>query len=200
MNKYLLTLFIAIATLSSCSKNDPTPEADQEELGSASLTFTPVNKVVNGDKITYTPIADEKPSEIKFSGNPLLPPVGAHVHFHVGDTYKMELKSYDFAGRESQNTFLQRADIHQAFLLNAPANSLAFVYGDNQVGVTAYITVLKESESFPLRYIMRHLNAGVKARVTAADWNNANFTQFTGANDLDLKFEAHFVKEDHDDH
>lgn len=199
MKKYILPLFIAFATLTSCSKDEPTPEADQEELGSATLVFTPVNKIENNGSITYVPVAGEKVEEIKFSGIPLLPPVGAHMHLHVGETYKMELKSYDFAGREAQQTFIQRKDTHQAFLLNAPAGSLAFVFGDDQVGLTAYITIRKETESFALRYIMRHLNAGVKTRMTPADWNNLDYTQFTGANDLDLKFEAHFTA-GHTDH
>lgn len=199
MKKYIFTLFVAIATLNSCSKNDPTPEVDQEELNSASLTFTAVNKNTSNGTITYTPIEGEAQQVIDFTGDQLLPTVGAHLDLHVGHTYKMELKSIDFAGRESQQTFLQRADTHQAFLLDAPNNSLEFVYGDDQVGVTAYITVLKETNSFRLRYIMRHLNNGVKSRISASDWNNPNFTQFTGANDLDLKFEAHF-RDEHDEH
>lgn len=199
MKKYIFTLFVAALTLTSCSKNDPTPEVDQEELGSASLTFSPVTVINQNGVVTYEPVPNEESQEVKFTGSPLLPPVGKHVHLHKGHTYKMELKSYDFAGRESQQTFIQRTDSHQAFLLNAPANSMNFVYGDDQVGVTAYITILEESETFTLRYIMRHLNAGVKDRITAADWNNTNFAQFTGANDLDLKFEAHFTEEN-DDH
>lgn len=198
MNKYILTLFIAIASLTSCSKNDPTPEVDQEELGGASLTFTPVNKIDNNGTISYLPIQGEEAQKVEFSGNPLLPPVGKHIHLHVGETYKMELVTLDFANRPSQQTFVQRAETHQAFLLNAPANSMEFVYGDDQVGVTAYITILAETNSFNLRYIMRHLSQGVKARITAADWNNSNYTQFTGANDLDLKFEVHFSEEEYD--
>jgi len=197
MNKYIFTLFIAIATLTSCSKNDPTPEVDQEELGRVSLTFTPVQKINDNGSISYAPIQGEEAQKLEFSGNPLLPPVGAHIHLHVGETYKMELITLDFANRPSQQTFIQRADTHQAFLLNAPANSMDFVYADDQVGVTAYITILAETDAFALRYIMRHLNPGVKARITAADWNNSNYTQFTGANDLDLKFEAHFTEEGH---
>lgn len=198
MKKYIFTLFIALATLSSCSKNDPIPEVDQEELGAATIKFTAVNRIDNNGAISYVPIQDEEAQEVKFSGYPLLAPVGFHLHLHVGETYKMELKTVDFAQRESQQTFLQKAENHQAFLLNSPENSLDFVYGDNQVGVTAYITVLEETSSFNLRYIMRHLNNGVKARIKASDWNNTNYTQFTGANDLDLKFEVHFTKEHHD--
>lgn len=197
MKKYLFTLFIAVATLSSCSKNDPIPEVDQEELGTAKLTFTPVEVVEVNGNTTYTIIEGEESEEILFTGKQLLPPVGSHIHLHVGETYKMQLETTDFAGRSSEDTFVQRADVHQAFLLNAPIGSLEFVYGDDQVGVTAYITVLKEESSFPLRYVMRHLNNGVKSRIKPSDWNNPNFTQYTGANDLDLKFEAHFVTEAH---
>ncbi len=197
MNKYIFILFIALSTLTACSKNDPTPEIDQEELGSATLIFTPVTKnVASNGTITYTPIAGEAAQELKFTGSPLLPAVGAHLHIHVGETYKMELKSTDFAGRESQQTFVQRADTHQAFLLNAPETSLEFVYGDDQVGVTAYITVLEETDYFTMRYIMRHLNPGVKSKIKASDWNNVNYNQFTGGTDLDLKFEAHFTGEE----
>lgn len=199
MKKHIFTLLIAIVTLNSCSKNDPIPEVDQEELNSASLTFTAVTKNISNETITYTPIESEAVQTIEFTGTQLLPVVGEHVDLHVGHTYKMELKTIDFAGRESQQTFLQRADTHQAFLLDAPNNSIEFVYGDNQVGVTAYITILEESNTLTLRYIMRHLNKDVKSKIAASDWNNPNFTQFTGANDLDLKFQAHFT-EDHNGH
>lgn len=198
MKKHIFTILIAITTLSSCSKDDPTPEIDQEELGSASLTFTPVEKKEVNGTTTYLPIAGEESQEVKFTGAQLLPPVDLHLHLHVGETYKMELKSFDFANRESQQTFIQRADSHQAFLLNAPTGSLDFVYADDQVGVTAYITTLKETNSFSLRYIMRHLNTGVKSRIKPSDWNNSNYSQFTGANDLDLKFTVHFTEEHHD--
>lgn len=177
MKKYLFALFIAVITLSSCSKDDPTPEIDQEEVGKAVLTFTPVEKV-NG---TYKPIADETPESIEFTGTQMLPPVDAHLHLHVGETYKMELKSFDFAGRESQNTFLNRHETHQAFLLGTAANTVSFEYGDdNNVGVTAYITINEEAATSTWRYIMRHLNPGVKNQIQSADWNNTNFTQFTG--------------------
>ncbi len=195
MKKYISILFIAAIITSSCSKNKPTIEVDQEELSAASLVFTPVEVVDNNGSISYVAIEGAVASEIEFKGNPLLPNVGAHIDLHVGETYKMELKSFDFAGRASQQTFVERAESHQAFLVDAPVNSVDFVYNDNQVGVTAYITIKKETSPFTWRYAMRHLNNGVKNRIQASDWNNVNFLQFTGANDLDLKFQAHFVTE-----
>lgn len=191
----------------ACSKDDPTPEVDQEEVGTATLTFTEVEREVHDDHYHYHDIPNAEIEEIKFEGEQMLPPSGAHLHLAVGKTYRLELKATDFAGRESQQTFLSRADTHQAFILGAADGSLAYVYADRDadnnpvnVGVTGYLTVLKEASTFTLRYVMRHLNPGVKANITAHDWNNTNFTQFTGANDLDLKVGVHLVGVDGDDH
>lgn len=197
-------LSLILFVVSSCSKNDPVPEIDQEEVGSAKLIFTEVEREAHGDHYHYNEIKDVKPESITFSGTNMVPPVGAHLHLEVGKTYRLDLIATDFMGRETQQTFVQRADVHQAFLLGAAANTLTYAYADKDeagkrvnVGVKGYITVDKESETFVFRYIMRHLNTGVKARITAQDWNNSNFTQFTGANDLDLKVELHLVPEAH---
>ena len=202
-----LAIILAL-TFASCTKDDPTPEQDQEEVGTATLIFTEVERKSHGDHYDYDDIADAEVEEVKFkpTDGQLLPPVGAHVHLEVGKTYRLELKATDFAGRESQSTFVSRADIHQAFILGAPAGSLEYVYADKDannkdvnVGVTGYITVNETANSFVLQYIMRHLNPGVKENITAADWNNKCYTKFTGSNDLDLKVELHLVEEDHDE-
>ncbi len=203
-----LTIVLAL-TFTSCTKDDPTPEQDQEEVGTATLTFTEVERESHGDHYHYNDIEDAEVEEIKFvpKDGKLLAPVGAHLHLEVGKTYRLELKATDFAGRETQSTFVSRADIHQAFLLGAPVGSLEYVYADKDandkkvnVGVTGYITVVEESESFVFQYIMRHLNPGVKENITAADWNNKDYAKFTGATDLDLKIELHLVEEGHGGH
>lgn len=191
----------------SCSKDDPTPEVDQEEVGTATLTFTEVKREAHDDHYHYNDITNPEIEEVRFEGEKMLLPADVHLHLEVGKTYRLELKATDFAGRETQQTFLNRAETHQAFILGAEADILTYVYADRDadnnrvnVGVTGYLTVLKETNVFTLRYVMRHLNPGVKANITADDWNNANFTQFTGANDLDLKVVVHLVGEDGHDH
>lgn len=191
----------------SCSKDDPTPEVDQEEVGTATLTFTEVKREAHDDHYHYNDITNPEIEEVRFEGEKMLLPADVHLHLEVGKTYRLELKATDFAGRETQQTFLNRAETHQAFILGAEADILTYVYADRDadnnrvnVGVTGYLTVLKETNVFTLRYVMRHLNPGVKANITADDWNNANFTQFTGANDLDLKVVVHLVDEDGHDH
>lgn len=209
MKKFNLAI-IALSMIifaTSCSKDDPTPEIDQEEVGVAKLIFTEVEREEHGDHAHYHDINNPETSEVTFSGANMLPPVGEHLHLEVGKSYRLQLVATDFAGRETQQTFISRADIHQAFILGAPANALSYEYADVDangasvnVGVTGYLTVNATANTFTLNYILRHLNDGVKANITAADWNNANYTQFTGANDLDLKVSVHLVNEGDHDH
>lgn len=209
MKKFNLAI-VALAMVvfaASCTKEDPTPEVDQEEVGVATLIFTEVEVEDHDDHVHYNDIAGGQSDTVTFSGAELLPPVGAHLHLYVGKTYRVELVATDFAGRETQETFVSRADIHQAFILGAPANSLSYVYGDVDengtavnVGVTGYLTVDAATDSFVLNYVLRHLNEGVKESITANDWNNENYTQFTGANDLDLQVEVHLLADEEEDH
>lgn len=195
------SLLIFIAFTSSCSKDDPTQEHDAEEVSQASLIFTEVESDQQGG---YRDVKDGQKETVTFSGSQYLPPAGLHLHLFEGKTYRLDLIAKDFAGRETQHTFLNRADIHQAFILGAPDKVLAYQYADKssdgkdlQVGVKGYLHVEAASSTFVFRYIMRHLNPGVKSKIKASNWNNENYTQFTGANDLDLKVEIHPVAADH---
>ncbi len=192
----LSVAFIALAA--SCSKDDPTPEVPQEEVGKATLTFVEVDwHDGHADDID-----DPETFEVQFDEKGL-PPVGTHLHLDEGKTYRLTLKTYDFAGRESQQEFVNDADIHQVFILGAPAGVLDYAYADpdgKRVGVTGYLHVLKASDEFVFNFILRHLNKGVKAGITAADWNNANYNRFGGVNDLDLKVPIHPVAGDDHGH
>ncbi|KGE16041.1 hypothetical protein [Sphingobacterium deserti] len=206
INVVILALSILFFA-ASCSKDDPTPEVDQEEVGTAKLIFTEVEREAHGDHAHYNDIQNPEVVTVTFSGADMLPPVGEHLHLEVGKSYRLQLVATDFAGRETQQTFVARADIHQAFILGAPANSLSYEYGDIDangqalnVGVTGYLTVNALANTFTMNYVLRHLNAGVKGRITAADWNNASYNQFTGENDLDLKVSVHLVAEGDHDH
>ncbi|WP_392469198.1 hypothetical protein ACF3OC_10875 [Sphingobacterium cellulitidis] len=207
-NIFILFILASFFTFQSCSKDDPTPEVDQEEVGSATLTFTEVEAEKHDDHYHYHDISNPEVESVEFSGEKFLPPVGAHIHLEVGKSYRFNLKVKDFAGRESQQTFIDRADQHFAFLLGAPAGTLSAEYADKtadgkaaNVGVTGYITVIKASNSFTFRYLLRHLNPGVKSTINPkTDIFNADFNKFGGANDLDLKVELHLVEAGHEGH
>ena len=205
--KYTIALFTILISLNACTNDDPIPVDDQEEIGVAKLIFTEVEREIHGDHAHYHDIEGAHADTIIFSGSSMLPPVGAHLHLSNTKSYRLQLVATDFAGRETQNTFIDRDDIHQAFITGAPEGALIYEYGDKKtdgtavnVGVTGYLTVQKTSASFPLRYVLRHLNPGVKASVTPADWNNPDFTKFSGDNDLDLKVDLHLVDADSQGH
>lgn len=199
MKNYVLLALMSVYTLSSCTKEEPVSEVDQEQLSTAALVFTPVEKIENDGNTTYNPIAGEEIQSIKFEGLTYLPEGGAHLHLHVGDTYRLDLKTTDFYGRESQQTFLNRAENHQAFLLGADNSYLDFVYADDSnVGISAYITVKKASNTMKLNYIMRHVSSSAKKQLKASDWNNSSIK--VGEIDLDLQFEAHLIDEDQHEH
>lgn len=183
----------------SCSKDDPQPEVPQEEIKSATLTFTAVDWH-EGQAHDL-----EKPEVIivMFDENGL-PPVGTHIHLQAEKTYRLTLSATDFAGQEgAEQEFLDDADRHQLFFLGAPKGTLDYQYadpGNKQVGVTGYLHVLKPSDPFVFNVILRHLNEGVKAKITAKDWNNTSYVQFSGANDLDLRVPIHVVYGEPNEH
>lgn len=202
LKNYKFAILIGFIALSftACKKDEPTPEVPAEEVGTAELTFLEVEAELHGDHYHYHDITGAVPLTISFDQTGL-PPVGTHAHLTEGKTYKVSLKAYDFAKREIQQEFVAKPEIHQAFITGASEGVLSYVYADRDaedkkvnVGVTGYLTVNEESAGFTFRYVMRHLNPGVKASITAQHWNAADFaTKFSGANDLDLKFDLHPV-------
>jgi hypothetical protein len=206
--KVLILVAVISLTFSACKKDSPTPEIPEEEIGKAELILVEVEREAHGDHYHYNEIVDATPLTIAFDAKGL-PPVGTHVHLEEGKTYKVSLKSFDFAGREMHQEFIEKHDTHQAFFLGAPTGTLTYVYADRDkdnkkvnVGVTGYLTVdTHADQGFIFRYVLRHLNPGVKANITAANWNDLDFaSKFAGANDLDLKFEVHLVDDGGHDH
>jgi len=208
MNKlrnYSLAVLAAIIALSfNACKKDPAPELPEEEIGKATLSFVEVEREAHNDHFHYNPIPGADSVAIPFDGSGL-PPIGTHLHLHEGATYKLSLKAFDFAGREIQQEFLDKHEIHQAFILGAPAGVLTYVYADRDkdnmkvnVGVKGYLTIDEHTDKgFTFRYVLRHLNPGVKATISATNWNDPDFAgKFAGANDLDLKFDLHPVSEE----
>jgi len=204
---FITLIFATILLLSSCSKDNPIPEVDQEEVSGASLRLIEVEAEEHGDHYHYHDLIDGDTTIITFSGENFLPPVDTHVHLEVGKAYKFELTIKDFAGRESQQSFIEREDQHFAFLLGVPTESIIAEYADRKldstkvkVGINGYLRIQKASESFTFRYVMRHLNPGVKEQINPlTDIFNEEFNKFGGANDIDLKFPMHLVADDHHD-
>src|SRR5690606_41479663 len=99
MKNYILLALISVFTFSSCKKDDPVQEVDQEQLSTATLIFTPVDKEIKDGKTVYTPKLDEEVHTMKFEGPTYLPEVGAHLHLHRSEERRV--------GKECRSTCWQ---------------------------------------------------------------------------------------------
>lgn len=217
MNKlkfYSFLVFLTIGTLviSSCSKDDPQPEIDQEEVSNAKITFTEVERELHDDHYHYHEVPNGFQETITFDGN--FVPSTEHFDLEEGKTYKMEVVTYNFQGQESQQIYIDRADIHQAGIFGFTGNNennrfdlkenMELAYGDAngaRVGITSYITVTEHSETaFNFQYRIFHLQEGAKSDLAVADWNDFSKLSNAGSTDLSLTIPMHFVHEGDDDH
>lgn len=159
-----------------------------------------------------------KPITIKFDdkGNAI---ANGHLDLEADAVYKMELKSWDYTGKEVQQDFIANkaaADQYKAFVIggdfilntNTENQSGAIFqpreqkYGDGTAvngkyettGILSYFTIghSNEGATKKVTYVLRKLNAGVKGKIERVDWNRKDYaTAFGGQNTLELKFEIH---------
>ncbi len=143
-----------------------------------------------------------------------------HLHLEAEGFYRVELKTFDEEGKETQTRFIANevtAANYKAFLvggdfvLNPDAadetgaifQTRETKYADgaditggavNTTGVISYFTMGHSNEEGEkdMIFVMRRLNDGVKPTITRVDWNRTDYaTAFAGTNELELKFEIH---------
>lgn len=170
--------------------------------------FDGLGGAVEGESVTVT--FDEEGTAMS----------NGHLHLDIDGIYKISLKTYDVNGDETQNRYIAdqaAAANYKAFLtggsfiLNinstegegaifqtretqyADGTAVTGSGGINTTGVTSYFRVGDDNEGEKeVAFIMRKLNTGVKANITRADWNRADYaTVFGGTNEFELKFEIH---------
>lgn len=222
-NKFgVLGLMVAVALgFSSCSK-DEDPVVIKEGIQKSTLTLTEVTgESVHAHGDHFHGLAEGVEGEsivIEFNENGLATKNG-HLHLEADAVYKIELKAWDYDGKEVQNDFIANktvADNYKAFLiggnfkLNTESNTeegaifqpreQKYVDGvavDGKyetTGILSYFTIGHENEgpTKEVSYVLRKLNSGVKAKVERTDWNRTDYnTVFAGENVLELKFEIH---------
>jgi len=177
--------------------------------------FDGLGNAVEGESVTVK--FDEK-------GNAV---ANGHLHLEADAIYKVELKVWDHTGKEVQNDYIASkavADNYKAFLIGgdfklainteggAIFQTRDLKYGDGTdvagkyetTGITSYF-LAGDSNTGPtveVSYILRKLDAGVKAKIERTDWNDSNYkTRFPGTDILDLRFEIHVEEEgDHHEH
>lgn len=142
-----------------------------------------------------------------------------HLHLEATGIYRIALRTYDASGNETQNKFIANAataDNYKAFLVGGNfvlnpnttgetgaifqtretqyADGTAVTGGATKTtGVTSYFKAGTDNKAEKeVTFVMRKVNAGVKATITRVDWNRTDYaTAFAGSNELELKFEVH---------
>ena len=185
--------FIALALLfivgfSACSKDDPIPEIDQEEYNAIELILRKGTQTENGFVLS-----DEKEIKIAFTKEGA--PSPHHVHIDQGAAYRMEVNLFH-NGNNINQEIMDSADEHQFFFLGAPSGLLNYEYEDNKVGLKGILEVVGTSgDAFDFNIVLRHgLN---KNHSAAQQWNNLNYAQAGGADDVNVKVEFHVSSAPH---
>lgn len=176
-----VTLFLVVAIgFSSCKKDSPIIEDNQEEIDGTSILFTNIEEPEDVLLITFDK-----------SGKP----TKSHHHLTKNETYKMEISLYH-NGEKNNQEFIDDIDEHKLFFL-APEDAVTnYVYKDNDLGLTGEITFGDHDSSFDLTVLLRHgLN---KAHPAAKDWNSTSYQQAGGVDDLRISASIHLVLEEHD--
>lgn len=219
-------LGVAVLFASSCKKDEDTAIV-KEGIERSEIILTEVTGAAieaHGDHFHgLTDLITGTPIVIKFDENGNATANG-HLHLEADAVYKMELKAWDYKGKEVQNQFIENkatADQFKAFLVGGNmilnkdtqnesgaifqprettyADGTAVTGQYETTGVLTYLTVGHENEgpTKALTYVMRKLEKEVKAKITRSDWNHMDYaTKFAGQDVLKLKFEIH-VEEGH---
>lgn len=182
---FIVALLFAI-TFSSCSKNDPVPEIDQEEYNAVQVVLE------HGDIVDDKFVASDEKTTINFTKDGT--PTPKHVHITEGESYRMKINLL-YNGENINQEIIDEASAHQFFFLGAPDGVLDYEYEDDNIGLQGILTVLDHADAaFDFNIILRHgLN---KKHASAQAWNSKTYVQAGGADDLNIKVELHVTSED----
>lgn len=214
-------------SFTSCDNDDDEP-AIREGIERAELIFTEItggpSLEAHGDHFHGLGGVEEGESHTISFNSDGVATSGGHLHLEPDGIYKIQLKAWDYTGREIQQDFIKdkaTADQYKAFLvggnliLNTETDDQSGAvfqpgeeeYGDGTAvggqfettGILSYFTLGDSNEGeFDVSFIFRKLDSGVKANVTRLDWNAADYiTRFPGSDALKLGFEIHAEHEHH---
>lgn len=215
----LAAMLLFVAAFTACKKDEDNPI--QEGIERSELIFTEVGGYAHGDHFhDLADLVNGKQTVVKFNDKGAAIS-GGHLHLEADAVYKIQLKAWDYTGKEVQNDFIinkATADNYKAFLvggnfvLNASTTNESgaifqpreTTFGDGTAvsgtggigttGILSYFTVGHSNEGATknVSYVLRKVNAGVKATITRNDWNlNDYANKFAGQDVLKLNFEIH---------
>lgn len=168
---------ILIVSFSSCSKNDPVPELDQEEYNSVQVTYEQGTYTNN----VFTPSGENTIVTFTKDGTP----TPGTISLTEGESYRMKINIL-LDDKSINQEIIDEADEHQFFFLGSPDGVFDYKYEDDQVGLTGILSALKQTNAtFDFQILLRHaLN---KDHAAAQSWNSAEYVEAGGADDLNIK-------------
>ena len=171
MNRYtlfsLISLFLVMSIgFSSCKRDDPVLEDDQEEFDSVELLFTLIGNPEQTVKVVFNRFGSPEQEKYKFLKN---------------EKYKMDI--YLFHDGEDITPEVEDESLEHQFFFFAPASAVTdYSYQDNQLGLKGIIQFGNASSQFNLKILLRHgLN---KKHPSAQLWNSPNYIEAGGVDDL----------------
>ncbi len=181
-----LTLIAAIAgiiTISSCSKDKPTPtpEPAQEEFDAARIQFIALD--ASGNQTTDT-------TTVNFSKEGV--PTPSHSHLKPGGSYRSLITLF-YKGNSINQEIIDEGTEHKFFFIPSVAGGVTdYVYNDKDadnrgIGLDGKMTI--GSGEFDLKIVLRH--ALDKSKAEAQAWNSPNYAAAGGEDDLNVEFEIH---------
>lgn len=173
----LLLLFITIS-FTSCKRNDPVPEIDQEEFNEVKVTFTNLSN--KDDLVVVTINKEGNPSKEFYS-------------LFKNETYLMEIELYNNS-TSINDELIEDIDEHQFFFI-APSDAInSYTYKDDNLGLKGEIKFAERTNEFAFNIILRH--GLTKSHPAAQNWNSANFAEAGGADDLSTTFKIKLLDND----
>lgn len=160
-----LLLLIAI-NFSSCKRNDPVLEDDQEEYDAVEVVFTQLDDPSQIVKIIFNRNGFTEETNYELLKN---------------ETYKMELSLFH-DGENINQEIIDEADEHQFFFFAPETAVTDYQYLDENLGLTGEISFGDYPERFNLKILLRH---GLdKENPAAKVWNSNNYVEAGGVDDL----------------
>ncbi|MDM1294081.1 hypothetical protein HX021_07200 [Sphingobacterium sp. N143] len=158
-------IFLFVATFAvlftSCKKDDPVHEHDNEEIQSIKFTFTDENSKEQVELSVNATDSKEKELILKKGGD-----------------YKLLINMYDFEGHEVTQEIKDDAEDHQFFFVGPTSDQVKFTYLDAQIGLASRWEIKQQAPAKPMNVVLMHgLN---KQKVSPENWNSINYESLGG--------------------
>ncbi len=198
-NKLWIPVFLLMTLFwTSCSKDDPVPEIDQEVITEVTLTFTEIDesRTEIGTALEYQASAAEG---IALGGNLDIDIISG---LQTGKRYLLEITAYNNIADEDITVEIQEAGAeHQFYFLGSAfvgnQSFMGYEYDDqdqngNPIGLKGIVTVDNslESNTGDFRLVLRHDSDKEFEGANNPHWEN--FAQAGGESDLDITFDVTF--------